>query len=147
MTLTKDDLKFSHMSKPYLFIVDIPNIISDYALLTAYIKETEMPGIGENEEKPKSWKLVFMNDEKQKLRISFIDWVMSQKKTFDTKIHQLNNIGQIIHTCSFKGLYPIGVSSLKLGHEFDISQFFSVYFLYDSVKMDFNISQPYENDI
>lgn len=138
-----------NLSKPYLFMVEMPKITNNNALITSFIRETSMPGLGENEEKPKSWKIVLINDEKQELRILFLNWLQEQSKSYDTKIHQLTNGGEIIHTCKFNGLFPIGVSSIKFEQGELGPQYFSVYFSYDNVQMDFNLPQlcPWERDL
>lgn len=145
MTLLDEDLKSGQLIRPYLFMVEMPNIDTS-AKITAFLREASMPGYGDNGERDNVWELTFLNDELQKLRYSFIKWLTETKyycsdpqkyKSNDTKIHQLDRIGSIINTCSFIGLFPIGVSSIKFSHEFNEYQTFSVYFSYDDFDMKF----------
>jgi hypothetical protein len=152
------------ISRPYLYMLEMPNIDVNAIKMTAFAASTSMPGMKLKTEefsfqtaKVKvangmtfnSWNVEFICDRMYSLRNKFIAW-MSQaydphraavghphSYKFDgVKVHQLSRTGEKIQTYQFIGLFPESISDIKMGHDMTDYTKFTVDFAYDHFTVE-----------
>jgi hypothetical protein len=152
------------ISRPYLFMIEMPNIDTDYHKMTAFACSTSIPPYKLNIEeidfqgaKRKvangatfdDWNVEFLTDQVYSLRSKFLAWMSqaydphqnsnaspSSYKYDGVKVHQLSRTGEKVQTYQFIGLFPNHVGQIDLGHDkTDLSKF-TVTFSYDYFSVD-----------
>ena len=152
------------ISRPYLFMVEMPIIDTDARKLTAFAQSTSIPAYKLDVDtfefqgaKRKvvngatfgDWQVEFINDQVYSLRSKFLAW-MSQAydphfntnssphsyKYDGVKVHQLSRIGEKVQTYQFIGLFPSEVGQIELSQESTGYSKLSVTFSYDYFTVD-----------
>lgn len=152
------------VSRPYLFMVEMPNIETDARKLTAFAMSTSIPAYTLNVDEFEfqgakrkvvngatfaNWTVEFLNDQVYSLRSKFLAW-MSQAydphqnsnasphsyKYDGCKVHQLSRIGEKVQTYQFIGMFPMEVGQIELGHDKTDYSKLSVTFAYDYFSVD-----------
>jgi hypothetical protein len=152
------------VSRPYLYMVEIPNIDTDARKLTAFAMSTSIPAYTLNVDEFEfqgakrkvvngatfaNWSVEFLNDQVYSLRSKFLAW-MSQAydphqnsnasphsyKYDGVKVHQLSRTGEKVQTYQFIGLFPCEVGQIELGHDKTDYSKLNVTFAYDYFSVD-----------
>lgn len=152
------------VSRPYLFMVEIPNIDTDARKLTAFAISTSIPSYDLNVDEFEfqgakrkvvngasfsDWSVEFINDQVYSLRSKFIAW-MSQAydphqnsnstphsyKYDGVKVHQLSRVGEKVMTYQFIGLFPKSLGQIELSQASNEYSKFTVTFAYDYFSVD-----------
>jgi hypothetical protein len=152
------------ISRPYLFMVEIPNIDTDARKLTAFAASTSIPAYNLNVDEFEfqgakrkvvngatfeDWEVEFITDQVYSLRSKFLAW-MNQAydphqnsnasphsyKYDGVKVHQLSRVGEKVQTYQFIGLFPKSLGKIELGHDKTDYSKFTVSFAYDYFSVD-----------
>jgi hypothetical protein len=152
------------VSRPYLFMVEMPNIDTDARKLTAFAASTSIPAYELNVDEFEfqgakrkvangasfsDWSVEFVTDQVYSLRSKILAW-MSQAfdphlgsnasphsyKYDGVKIHQLSRTGEKVQTYQFIGLFPKSCGQIELGHDKTDYSKFTVTFAYDYFSVD-----------
>ena len=153
------------VSRPYLFMIEMPNIDTSTAKLTAFARTTSLPkyslstiDIPFQSQKLKlagpaniegTWQVEFLCDELHTLRNKFLSWTQlgfdiqrlqagapSSYKYDLAKVVQLARNGARIAQYQFIGLFPTSVGEIQLSHEEQGYAKFPVEFAYDYYTID-----------
>lgn len=148
------------VSRPYLFMIEMPNIDSNNAKMTAFARTTSLPKysvatieIPFQSQKLRlagpatvegTWQVEFLCDELHALRNRFMSWIQTAydmqrlqagapiSYKYDlAKVVQLARNGARIATYQFIGLFPTSVGDIQLSHEETGWSKFPVEFAYD----------------
>jgi hypothetical protein len=158
------------VSRPYLFMIEMPNIDTNVAKVTAFARTASLPKYSTSTiEVPfqsqklrlagpanieGTWQVEFLCDELHALRNRFMSWVQTAydiqrlqagapvSYKYDlAKVVQLSRNGSRIATYQFVGLFPTSVGDIQLSHEETGWSKFPVEFAYDYFTLD--SSNPY----
>lgn len=155
------------VSRPYLFMVEMPFLDGNNAKVTAFARSTTLPKytVGTIEIPFQSqrlrfagpatidgaWQVEFLCDELHALRNRFMQWLQIEYnpqallagapvsyKYDQAKVYQLARNGEIVVSYQFIGLFPTNVQEIALNHEETGYSRFAVDFAYDY----FTVSSP-----
>lgn len=157
------------VSRPYLFMIEMPFIDSNNAKVTAFARTTSLPKysvstieIPFQSQKLRlagpanfdgTWQIEFLCDEAHTIRNRFMQWLQREwnpqtltagaplnYKYDQAKVYQLSRAGGIVVTYNFVGLFPTSVGEIALNHEETGYSRFPVEFAYDYFTVDSNNS-------
>jgi hypothetical protein len=153
------------VSRPYLFMIEMPFIDTNISKLTAFARSTSLPKyaitpieIPFQSQKLRlagpatvdgTWNIEFLCDELHTLRNRFMSWLQIEYdiqkmaasapvsyKYDQTKVTQLARNGARIATYQFVGLFPTSVGDIQLTHDETGWSKFPVEFAYDYFTLD-----------
>lgn len=155
------------VSRPYLFMVEMPFIDGNNAKVTAFARSTTLPkySVGTIEIPFQSqklrfagpatidgtWQIEFLCDELHSLRNRFMQWLQIEYnpqallagapvsyKYDNCKVYQLARNGEVVVSYQFVGLFPTNVGEVALNHEETGYSRFPVEFAYDYFTVSSN---------
>jgi len=154
------------VSRPYLFMINMPNIDTNVAKVTAFARSTSLPKytlstveIPFQSQKLRlagpaniegTWQVEFLCDELHALRNRFLTWIQTgfdiqqilagapvEYKYDLAQVTQLSRNGSRVATYQFVGLFPTSVGDIQLSHEAtETWAKFPVEFAYDYFTID-----------
>lgn len=148
------------VSRPYLFMIEMPFVDGNNAKVTAFARTTSLPKysvqpieIPFQSQKLRfagpatidgTWQVEFLCDELHAIRNRFMQWLQTaynpqallagaptSYKYDNAKVYQLARNGEVVVSYQFVGLFPTEVGEIALNHEETGYSRFPVQFAYD----------------